>query len=139
MQALIDVAPYSLSLSLSLSGEMRGLEGGAEAVVGSFNAQDVANTLPYVLEITLLIANTHTAHRRAGFDRRMSFGVFARTDSSVSVPAASERDAAPYGAVGGGRGSLPDIRVLHRHAHTQQRPGDGRGEEQPGGGVGSGV
>ncbi len=32
---------------------------------------------------------------------------------SVSNPAASERDATPYGAVGGGRGSLPKVGVFH--------------------------
>ena len=80
-----------------------------------------------------------SAQRRASLARRMSFGVCARRDSAVSVPAASERDAGPHGAVGGGRGSLPDIRVLHRHARARQRPGDGRGEEQRGGDVGSGV
>ena len=59
MQALIGVAPYSLSLSLSLSlsGEMRGLEG--RAVVGSFNAQDVANTLPLSLSTRIFSSMLH--------------------------------------------------------------------------------
>ena len=41
-----------------------------------------------------------------------------RKVSSVSDAAASLRDAAPHGAVCEGRGSLPTVRVFHRHACT---------------------
>ena len=39
--------------------------------------------------------------------------------SSVSDPAASERDSAPIGAVGGGRGSLLKVGVFHRHGRRR--------------------
>jgi hypothetical protein len=43
-----------------------------------------------------------------------------RKGSSVSDRAASKRDTAP-GAVGGGRGTLPKVRILHRHDHDSGR------------------
>jgi hypothetical protein len=60
----------------------------------------------------------------------------ARTAPSAE-PVASKRDTAPHGAVGGGRGSLPKVRILHRHDRVRQRPGDGRREEQQHAHVGS--
>jgi hypothetical protein len=49
------------------------------------------------------------------FERDMSCGVGGHTDISVSDPQATERDAAPHGTVGGGRGSLPKVRVFYPH------------------------
>jgi hypothetical protein len=47
--------------------------------------------------------------------------------SSVSEPAASERDSAPQrGAVGGGRGTLPKVRILHRHDRSRRGIGGER-------------
>jgi len=53
--------------------------------------------------------------RHAVFEGEMSCGVRGHTDSFVSVPQASERDAAPHRTVGGGRGSLPKVGVFHGH------------------------
>ena len=83
----------------------------------------------------------HVTMRRSsdmrGFEREMSFGVREHIHSSVSDPAASERDAAPYGAVGG-RGSLPRVGVFHRHARARQPTGNGRRDQQQRAHVGSG-
>jgi len=59
-----------------------------------------------------------------------------------SAPSATQQQVSEtlrHVAVGGGRGTLPRVRILHRHDRgARQRPGDGRREEQQHKPVGSG-